>query len=108
MVCEGELEEASNSCIQDMGSSPLGIASERGHMQTVKTLLGLGAHINHLNKCDTVQTLIKCGSVDPSHHSIESHSVGSILAGSLLVHFPSTHIWPEYRLVHIALVQTPT
>ena len=50
MVCEVELVEASNSCIQDMGSSPFGIASEKGHMQTVKKLLELGAHINHQNK----------------------------------------------------------
>ena len=47
MVCEGELVEAS---IQDKGSSPLGIASEKGHVQSVKTLLELGAHINHQNK----------------------------------------------------------
>ena len=39
MVCEGELVEACNSCIQDIGSSPLGIASEKGHVQTVKKLL---------------------------------------------------------------------
>ena len=39
-----------NSCIQDMGSSPLGIASEKGHVQSVKKLLKLGAHINHQNK----------------------------------------------------------
>ena len=50
MVCEGELVEVSNSCIQDMVSSPLGIASEKGHVQTVKKLLELGAHINHQNK----------------------------------------------------------
>ena len=50
MLCEGELVEASNSCIQDMGSSPLGIASEKGHVLSVKKLLELGAHINHQNK----------------------------------------------------------
>ena len=50
MGCEGELVEASNSCIQDMGSSPFGIASEKGHVQSVKTLLELGTHINHQNK----------------------------------------------------------
>ena len=49
MVCEGELVEASNSCIQDMGSSPLGIESEKGHVQTVNKLLKLGARINHQN-----------------------------------------------------------
>ena len=47
MVCEGELVEACNSCILDMGSSSLGIASEKRHVQSVKMLLELGAHINH-------------------------------------------------------------
>ena len=50
MMCEGELVEASNSCIQVMGSSPLGIASEKGHVQSVKKLLKLGAHINNQDK----------------------------------------------------------
>ena len=51
MVCEGELVEASNSCIQDMSSSSFGIASEKGHVQTVKKLLlEHGAHINNQNK----------------------------------------------------------
>ena len=50
MVCEGELVEASNSCIQHMGTSPLGIASEKGHVQSVKKLLEPGAHINHQDK----------------------------------------------------------
>ena len=50
MGCEGELVEASNSCIQDMSSSSFGIASEKGHVQSVKTLLELGTHINHQNK----------------------------------------------------------
>ena len=50
MVCKGELVKTSNSCIGDMRSSPLGIASEKGHVQTVKKLLELGAHINHQNK----------------------------------------------------------